>query len=414
MFSTPRFSFLFARRYLVSKKTHHLINIITFISIIGITTGTAALFVVLSVFNGFENLVLGLFNQFNSDIVILPAKGKTFEEQALDQEKLYQWPGVKSVVQVLEENALLKYQDKQFIASLKGVDSSFTLLPESDSILIEGEYRFQKGPFGNAVMGYGVAYSLGIRLDDYLNPVEVFLPDRKARNISVNPESFRHASLVVSGVFSIQQEIDEKYVLTSLSFVRDLLDAPKELSSVEIRLLPGTDLVEFQQHLKSSLGKEFVIKNRFEQEELLYRVLKSERRAIFIILTFILLVATFNVLSSMSMLILEKRRDIKVLHAMGASKRLIRSVFFTEGTLIVIIGAVFGLAAGGILCLLQQHFGFVKLGGGDGNFVVSAYPIAVKFADALMIFFTVLFIGILASIIPVLKISTQFLKNRTV
>ncbi len=412
MFSTPRFSFLFARRYLVSKKTHHLINIITFISIIGITTGTAALFVVLSVFNGFENLVLGLFNQFNSDLVVLPAKGKTFEEQAFDQKKIYQWPGVKSVVQVLEENALLKYQDKQFIASLKGVDSSFLLLPESDSILIEGEYRLEKGPIGSAVMGYGVAYSLGIRLDDYLNPVEVFLPDRKAQNISINPESFRHASMVVSGVFSIQQEIDEKYVLTSLSFVRDLLDAPNELSSVEIRLLPGTDLVDFQQHLKTSLGKEFVIKNRFEQEELLYRVLKSERRAIFVILTFILLVATFNVLSSMSMLILEKRRDIRVLHAMGASKRLIRSVFFTEGTLIVIIGAVFGLAAGGILCLLQQHFGFVKLGGGNGNFVVSAYPIAVKFADGLMIFFTVLCIGIFASIIPVLKISTQFLKNR--
>lgn len=399
---------LFAKRYLVSRKSHHLINIITLIAITGITAGTAALFVILSVFNGFENLVLGLFNKFNPDLILVPAQGKTFRERDLNLDSVYTWPEVRSVVKVLEENALIKYKDKQFIATLKGVDASFVKLPEADSLLIEGEYRFNSGETAQAVPGYGVAYSLGLQLDDFLHPMEVYLPDRKRKAVSMDAESFRRSFMTASGVFSIQQEIDDKFVLVPLTFVQYLLEADQELSSVEIRIRKAQDADAVQARLAAQTGESFVIKNRFEQEELLYKILKSERRAIFIILSFILLIATFNVLSSMSMLILEKRRDIRILHAIGAPVSLIRRIFLTEGLLIVLTGAVAGLILGSILCLLQQTFGFVKLGGGTGNFIVSAYPVSMKASDGILIFLIVLSLGFLASLFPVLKISRHF------
>ncbi len=399
---------LFARRYLVSRKSNHLINIITLIAITGITAGTAALFVILSVFNGFENLVLGLFNKFNPDLVIVPAKGKTFVQQELNLDSVYTWPEVRSVVKVLEENALIKYKDKQFIATLKGLDTGFLSLPEADSLLIEGEYRFSHGETAQSVPGYGVAYSLGIQLDDFMHPMEVYLPDRKRKNISMDAESFRRSFMTASGVFSIQQEIDDQFVLVPLEFVRELLDADQELSSVEIRLRKDARISDVQPRLKSLAGSGFIVKNRFEQEELLYKILKSERRAIFIILSFILIIATFNVMSSMSMLILEKRRDIRILHSIGSPLSLIRRIFFTEGLLIVLVGAVAGLLLGAGLCLLQQYFGFVKLGGGTGNFIVTAYPVSMKITDGLLILFIVGGIGLFSSLFPVLKISGNF------
>lgn len=412
MLSKFRFSFLFARRYLLSKKSHHLVNFISLISVIGIAAGTAALFVILSVFNGFEYLVLGLFNSYNPDLLVEPVRGKVFDSQAIDDSKLYQWPGVKAVVNVLEENALLKYKDKQFIARIKGVSSNYPGLAEADSILIDGKFLLKNHDRNYTVMGYGVAYSLGIRLNDYENPVEVYLPDRNAHSIQANPESFRNSSLIVSGVFSIQQEIDEKYILSSIEFIQELLESPGKLSSAEVHLKEGTDIEAFQSRLQKQLGNNFTVKNRYQQEELLYRIIKSERWAIFFILSFILIIATFNVFSSLSMLILEKRKDTRILWSMGAPLKLIRSIFINEGLLIVIMGALSGLIFGILICFLQQQFGFVKLGGETGNFLVDAYPVKMKVLDILLILITVALVGLASVVIPVKKLSTKFLKNR--
>lgn len=403
------FSLFIARRYLFARKTHNIINIISGVSVAGVTIGTMALIVVLSVFNGFENLVVSLFNTFDPDLRITVNEGKTFHDTDLPAGVIKKIPGVVRYTEVVEENALLRYGQKQYIAVIKGVDDGYLNHNPIDSMMAEGKFVLTRGDNNFAIAGYGVAYFLGINLNNYDQPLSVYVPKRGS-GFSVNPEeAFNNQIIYPSGIFSIQQDFDSKYVIVPLRFARELLNYQNEVTSVEIGLAKGADAGKIQTGIEKTTGKKFTVKNRFQQQEVLYKIMKSEKWAVFLILAFILLIATFNVVGSLSMLILDKTEDISVLQSMGASNKLIRRIFLNEGLLISLGGALLGLFLGFVICWLQQRFGIVRLQGADSSFVVSAYPVKMKIADFIYVFFTVFTIGIVTAWYPVRQISKKHL-----
>jgi len=404
--------FFIAKRYLLSKKTHNIINIISGISVVGITVGTMALVIVLSVFNGFESLVESLYNTFDPDLKITVAVGKTFHAADLPKAEILRIPGVVRYTEVIEENALLRYHSKQYLATIKGVSPDFEQSGGLDSMVVEGRPVLQRDSFNFAVPGYGIAYFLGIDLNIPTDLLDVYMPSRSG-NIGTSPEeSFTSEPVMVSGIFSVQQDFDSKYVIVPLRFARTLTGYTNELTSTEIGLIPGTDVAMVQSRISEITGSKFKVKNRFQQQEVLYKIMKSEKLAIFMILSFILLIATFNVIGSLSMLILDKKKDITVLRSLGANDRLIRRIFFTEGLLITFSGAIGGLILGFIVCWLQQRFGLLKLQTGAGTFVVDAYPVKMIFSDFAVVFCTVSAIGMAAAWYPVRRISQRFLDQR--
>lgn len=404
-------SFYIARRYLFSKKSHNIINIISGISVLGFTIGTMALIVILSVFNGFESVVVTLFNSFNAEIQITPREGKTFEVNTLQEEEIKNIPGVVYLTDVIEENALLKYQDKQYIATIKGVSSDYNKMSGLDTMVIDGEFVLQSDSNNYAVVGQGVAYNLGLSLNDYLNPLEIYVPRRESTSM-LNPlEAFNSEVVFTSGIVSVQQEFDIKYVLIPIRFARKLLDYGNEVTSVEIGLEPGSDVDDIQNEIEKIAGERFTVKNRFQQQELLYKIMKSEKWAIVLILSFILLVATFNIIGTLTMLILDKKKDIAVLWSMGADKALIRKIFFAEGMMITLFGAILGLALGALICLLQQQFGFISMPD-DGTFVITDYPVEMRLADFLLVFVIDIVIGFATSWLPVHQISKRTIDDQ--
>ena len=407
------FPFYIARRYLISRKSHNIINIVSLISLGGITIGTMALILVLSVFNGFEGLVLDLFNSFNPDLKVTAARGKTFHMDQVPKEKLKEIHGVKWVVEVAEENALARRKDKQHIIVMKGVGRDFRKMTPLDSFMLEGNYVLQSGERQYAVIGAGVAYYLGIYPDKYTVPMTLYLPKRTRKSLGGFPEDvFNSREVSVAGVFSIQQEFDMEYVLVPIDVARDLLEYTDEATSLEIGLSPGADLETVQGKVEDTLGNEFVVKNRYEQQSLLYRIMKSEKWAVFFILSFILIIAAFNLIGSLSMLILDKKKDIGVLWSLGAGKRTIRRIFYAEGVMISLFGGILGLLLGGLLAWLQQQFGLLKLGGGAGNYIVESYPVQVHGLDFVLVLVTVILIGALTTWYPVSKISKKYLSRR--
>ena len=406
------FPFYIAKRYLFSKKSHNIINIISGISVAGVTVGTLALIVVLSVFNGFEELVKSLFNTFNPDLIVTVREGKTFCTNDLPSERIKNIPGVVSFSEVVEENALLKYKTEQNIVTLKGVSEDYLVNNPLDSMLVDGNFILENNDYNYTVMGYLVAYNLGIKINDFSNPVQVYVPKRTKKRLTSIEQSFNSGSLIPSAVFSVQQEIDAKYVIVPLRFARKLLDYSKEVTSLEIRLDPTVDPDIIQKQVQQIAGDAFVVKNRFQQQELLYKIMKSEKWAIFIILSFILVIAVFNVVGSLSMLILDKRKDIAVLFSMGANEKLIKRIFLVEGLLISFSGAVLGLFLGYMLCILQLKYGFIKLGPDTSAFIIPYYPIKLYFADFVAVFTMVFFIGMVAAWFPVKQIADKYLKHR--
>lgn len=398
------FPFYIARRYLVSKKSHHIINIISGISIAGIMIGTMALIIVLSVFNGFEKLVLSLFNAFNPDIVVTVKEGKTFSTSAVPLEKIRKIPGVIYLSEVIEENALVKYKDKQCIVTIKGVGEDYSRISGLDTMMTEGKFMLQDGDKDYAVLGYGIAYSLGANLEDYLNPISIYVPERTGNFSGGFESAFRNDVIFPSGFFSVQQDFDTKYVILPLRFVRKMLDYQTEVTGIEISLSKESDQLKIQQQLQDMFGPKYSVKNRLQQQELLYKIMKSEKWAIFLILAFILFIATFNVIGSLSMLILDKKQDVALLRCMGAEQAIVQRIFLHVGLIITGIGAVSGLLLGAIVCWLQQVFGFVKLGAAGSTFVVSSYPVHMQPMDFIYILITVIVIGILATWYPVYNI----------
>jgi lipoprotein-releasing system permease protein len=409
------FPLYIARRYLVSRKSHNIINIISGISIAGVLICTAALIIVLSVFGGFERLVISLFNAFNPDLAITLNEGKTFDSTIIPEDQLRKIPGVKYLAEVIEENALVKYKDKQYIATIKGVGEDYAKMCGLDTMMSEGKFVLQEGDRNFAVMGYGVAYYLGANLDDYVNPISIYVPRRNASFSGGFSDAFNNEVIFPSGFFSVQQDFDIKYVILPLRFVKKLLEYDKQITGVEIGIVKGADVDQIQRQISQLVGDKFQVKNRYQQQELLYKIMKSEKWAIFLILTFILIIATFNVIGSLSMLILDKKRDIAVLQCLGASQSKVKRIFLAEGLLVSFIGAAGGLILGGITCFLQQKFGFVKLGSPNSTFVVSAYPVHMQVQDFIFVFFTVLLIGAVATWYPVFnirKIETHILNQR--
>ncbi len=403
-------SFYIARRYLLGKKSRNAINIISAISVLGVATGTMALVIVLSVFNGFDEVVKSLFSTFDPDIKISAVEGKTFEPGEERIAALKALPGVVAVSEVIEENVLLLYGEKQHIATIKGVDDSFSEVTGLDSMVYDGSMKLKDRNRPYAVVGQGVAYSLRIGLN-FVDPLFVYTIDRKSQiNMSQPEESIRRDFIYPSGIFAIEQDYDSRYIITPISFVRELLSYDREVSFLELKLDPVFPPESVQHEIASVMGEGFEVKNRQQQNELFYRVMKSEKWAIFLILTFILIIASFNIIGSLSMLIIEKKSDIVTLRNMGASNRLIQRIFLVEGWLISVIGSLFGLLLGTTISWIQQHFGVIKLSG-SGTFIIDAYPVRIEAADIALIWITVLVIGLLAARYPVKQISRKYLRH---
>jgi lipoprotein-releasing system permease protein len=403
--------FYIARRYLFAKKSHNIINIVSIISVLGIAAGTMALIIVLSVFNGFENLVAGLFNTFNPDIRIESAEGKTFDIDSFPIQQLKNIDGISCYTEVIEENALLKYKDKQYIVTIKGVSRDFNCTSDLNKSIVEGDYRLEAGNTDFAVVGQGIAYNLGLSLNDFENPLAVYVPKR-SNSKTIDPmDAFNMLEIQPSGFFGIQQDFDLKYVIVPLRFTRELLDYPSRLSSIELKFVSGADPQKVQKEIKKLLGPRFTVKNRFEQEEILFKIMKSEKLAVFMILTFILIIATFNVVGSLSMLILDKKKDIAVLKSLGAKTSLIRRIFMTEGMLISLSGAIIGLVLGFIVCFLQQTFGLITIGN-SGSFLVEAYPVKMVFTDFIWVLMIDVVVGFIAAWYPVRYISQRYFKEK--
>jgi lipoprotein-releasing system permease protein len=393
-------SLFIAKRYLISKKSHNAINVITAISIVGVTVGTTALIVVLSVFNGFENLVMSLYNSFDPDIEITAKYGKTFEPSDYLYQQLTSVEGIKALSPVVEENALLKYNNRQYIATIKGVNSDYLQQTGLDTMLADGKITLQRDCTYFALVGQGVANKLGVNIHDVLSFLQVYVPRRGITFNSLNPESaFTSEAVTAGGIFAIQQDFDSKYVLLPLPFVKKLLNYSSQVSAIEIILKPGTDSKKIQAQIEQISGNKLIVKNRFQQHALLYKIMRSEKWAVFLILGFILIIATFNVIGSLTMLIIEKKKDMIVLRSMGATVSFIRKLFLTEGLMISFIGGISGLLIGTAICLSQLHFGWIKMPGG-GSFVVDAYPVRMQISDFVFVFGTVLTIGFLAAFYP--------------
>ena len=407
------FPLFIARRYLIAKKSHNIINIITFISVIGVMIGTGALIIVLSVFNGFEGLVLGLFNSFNPDLKVTVAEGKTFSLSPEEMRKIKQLPGIAHVVETLEETALARFGDRQHIVKMKGVSEDFTEMTPLDDFMLNGHYTLGSDQRPASVIGAGVAYYLGIYPEEFAVPMSLYLPKRTRRTLTGLPDqAFNSRQVSVAGVFTIQQEFDMSNVIVPLGLARDLLEFKDETGALEIGLQRGTNIASVKRSLQDILGSGFVIKDRYEQQVTLYRVMKSEKWAIYFILTFILVIAAFNMVGSLSMLIIDKKKDIAVLWSLGAGKPLIKRIFYAEGLLISLSGGLLGLILGGVTAILQQEFGLLKLGGGEGSYIVDAYPVQVQLTDFLMVLATVILIGLATTWYPVRQISKKYLAGR--
>jgi ABC-type lipoprotein release transport system permease subunit len=390
------FSFYIAKRYLISKKSHNAINIISAISVLAISIGTAALVIILSALNGLTGLVESLYNSFDADIRIVVAEGKVFDPTSPGFSEIKKIKGVKYYTEVLEENVLLKYQDVQSIATIKGVGPEFGQMTRFDTLVREGEYKLRDRNVDMAVLGIGVGYTLNVNTSDMYTPLTVLSPKRG--EIGPTEDAFNEEKTYVAGIFSINDDFDKRYALVSIEFARKLLEYTNEVSAIELSLEPGAKAGNVKEEVQRILGDKYVVKDRFEQNELLFRTLKSEKLWTFIILVFILIIATFNVIGSLTMLIVEKKKDIGILWNMGADIKLIRRIFLVEGLMITLIGALTGLLLGLIICWLQIEFKLVRFSEG---YVVDSYPIAVQLSDLGMIMLVVMLIGLFAAWYPV-------------
>ena len=386
-----------ARRYLFAKKSHNVINIISMISVTGIAVGTLALVVVLSVFNGFNDLVKSLHTSFDPDIRITPSEGKVFLPHTAAFDELRTMPQVASFAGILDENVLLQYRGKQDIVTLRGVDSTFEATTPVKKMMYSGEFSLHHGDIEQAVLGRTVAYKLRVGIY-FLDPLEVYLPDREAAFNPLNPTaSLSHDYLYPAGVFSMEQSFDSRYVFVPIAFMRRLLNYTAEVSAIELRLTSGVDEQKMARQVQKILGPDFDVRDRYRQNESTYAMMASEKAMIYAILMFIILIISCNILGSLAMLIIEKKSDVETLQSLGADDRLISRIFLLEGWLISLLGVATGIIGGLIVCFLQQQFGLLGM---SGNFLVNAYPVRVLWTDVLSVALSVAAIGFLAALIP--------------
>ena len=405
--------FYIARRYLFAKKKHNAINIISAISVCGVALATMAMVCTLSVFNGFQEMVEQLFTAFDPQLKITAREGKVFSPDDPAIRQIQALPCVEVWTETLEDNAMVQYKDRQAMATIKGVEDNFEQLTQIDSLLYGTGTFLLHGPVVDyGIMGVELMSELGTGIQ-FVDPLQVYAPKRKVRVNMANPAAaFNRKYLHSPGAVFIvnQQKYDARYILTSIDFARALFGYEAEVSAIELKLKPGEDTGHVQEQMQDIVGDRYVVQNRYEQQADVYRIMKIEKLISYLFLTFILAIACFNVIGSLSMLILDKREDAVTLRNLGADERLIAGIFLTEGRMIAACGAVLGVAGGLLLCFLQQQFGLISLGGGGGAFLVEAYPVSVHVADVLVVFITVIAVGFVSVWYPVRYLSRRLLR----
>jgi lipoprotein-releasing system permease protein len=402
-----KLSLYIAKRYLFAKKSRNAINVISSISVAGVTVGTMALIIVLSVFNGLETLVRSIFNTFDPDLKITPATGKTFVPDSAKLSLLSNVNGIACYSLCLEENALLRYGEKQYIATIKGVDENYASVTGIDSSMWDGEFILKSAqgrPY--AIPGIGIANYLGMRVN-FITPLNIYVPKRTG-SIDLNPEdAFERNYIFPSGIYQVEQEFDSKYVFIPIDFARELLEYGSEVTSLELKFEDEARESVVQKDVARIFNSNFIVQNKYEQQEIFYKVMQSERLAIFFILTLILIIASFSIIGSLTMLIIEKERDIEILRSLGADNTLIRKIFIFEGWLISIFGALAGIVLGFAVCWIQQKYGIVRLQ--SDSLIMDAYPVVMKIKDFIIVPVTVLLIGYWAAWYPVRYLTKKYL-----
>ena len=390
-----------AKRYLFAKKSHNVINIISAISAIGMAIGTAALIIILSIYNGFDSLIKSMMGNVEPDILITPATGKVFIPEGETYDWIYEQPSVKNMCCVLQEQVFINYDNQQGLALAKGVDWIYEDESPLRNHIIDGNFTLHRGDVPLAAVGAGLAYEMGIN-PRFMSPIEIYFPSRTGRISMTNPTaSLKNVDVWPSCTFSVSSDIDSRLMIVPIEKMRELLDYTDEVSAVEIRVMDGTDTREIerlQTEITDKLGPDFKVKDRFQQNESLYKMMKYEKAAIYMILIFIIIIIAFNIFGSLSMLIIEKKDDIQTLRSLGAQENTIKNIFVLEGWMISLTGLAAGLIIGIVFSLLQQYFGFIKM---PGHFIVQAYPIILSLGDILLTAAGVAIIGYLIALLPV-------------
>lgn len=393
-----------AKRYLFAKKSHNIINFISMLSLIGVAVASGALLIVLSIFNGLQDFIAQSVNAFNPDLEITSREGKVFSQQAIDLQTIAAWDDVQYCSEVLSDVVVFACEDRQFIAKLKGVRNDYTKMNRLDT-MVEGHFVLHENDNDFAVLGGNIAYRLDCFAGVPNTFLKVYYPDRMRKNVSINNLSSLNSQIIIpSGVFYTYTEYDAEYVFVPIDFAKQLLGYDSAYTSIEIKCKDGK-VNAVQRKLKEMYGDKFFVRNAYQQEEDLYKVMQSEKWGIYAILSFILVIAMFNIISMMTILILEKKEQIKVFYSMGADKTMIKNIFFYEGLLITGIGLLIGIVIGLLFCFLQSQFEFITFG--DGSYLLSAYPVKIKLLDVVMILLVVFLTTVPATYFPTRKLSVD-------
>lgn len=394
-----RTAFFIAWRYLFSKKKHNLINIISLISTVGIAASAAALVIVLSVFNGIESLVRSNFNAFNPDFRITLVEGKSFAVDSFPIRDIAALSEIKSVQEIVTDMVLLEYEEKQILIKLKGVGEDYFEVNKMEDLVIDGDFFLYDRGFNYGVMGIGAAGTIQLNLN---NPelLQLYYPKRTKRSFVNTADAFNRQSLIPSGVFATFTQYDDEFLFSDIGFARDLMDYHGQVSSLEIFLHEKANVEKCRKDMARIAGDKYLIRDKYQQEESLYKTMKSEKLIIFFILAIIVVVAAFNIIGTMGMLIIEKKEDISILRSLGATSSFIEKIFVLEGLIVSFLGGIAGMVIGALTCFLQETFHIVKFGSGDGYYILDHYPVAMEISDFLLILFLILVISLLASWLP--------------
>lgn len=396
-------SLFIAKRYLFSKKSHNAINVISLISVCGIAIATMAMVCVLSVFNGFGGIVEGMFSAFDPDLKITPKAGKVFNYDNDTFKQVLSNSSIQMFSESLEENAIYEFGDNQVPVIVKGVSQEFQIMSDMDKLMLDGNFKLSEDVVDYTVLGAGLAMSLGAR-SGFMDPIKIYAPKRDVRVNLANPgAAFTDVNVMIGGIFSLNQpEIDEQMAIVPINLARELFRYDSEVTSLDINIIPNASVKKVKDQIQSIIGDDYVVQNRYEQQIQSFRMLQIEKWVTFLILAFILLIAAFNLVGSLSMLIVEKENDINSLRNMGANNSLIANIFLFEGWLIAFWGIISGIIIGLVLCLLQQNFGLLRLGSDvSGVYIVDAYPVIVRLWDVAIVFVVVSLISILTVFYPI-------------
>lgn len=396
-------SLFIAKRYLFSKKSHNAINIISLISVCGIAIATMAMVCVLSVFNGFGGIVEGMFSAFDPDLKITPKAGKVFNYDNDTFKQVLSNPSIQMFSESLEENAIYEFGDNQVPVIVKGVSQEFQIMSDMDKLMLDGNFKLSEDVVDYTVLGAGLAMSLGAR-SGFMDPIKIYAPKRDVRVNLANPgAAFTDVNVMIGGIFSLNQpEIDEQMAIVPINLARELFRYDSEVTSLDINIIPNASVKKVKDQIQSIIGDDYVVQNRYEQQIQSFRMLQIEKWVTFLILAFILLIAAFNLVGSLSMLIVEKENDINSLRNMGANNSLIANIFLFEGWLIAFWGIISGIIIGLVLCLLQQNFGLLRLGSDvSGVYIVDAYPVIVRLWDVAIVFVVVSLISLFTVFYPI-------------